>query len=59
MLINSAPDADPRLNKLVLAALQQSTSVNTILNILNDAEAVVKGDKTSAAYGLKVRTTSR
>ncbi|KAG8311333.1 UDP-glucose:glycoprotein glucosyltransferase 1 [Homalodisca vitripennis] len=54
LIINSAPDADQAINKLVLAALQQDPSATTLDKILQDAEAVQLGDRHPAAYGLKV-----
>lgn len=54
IIINSSPDSDQALSKLVVAALQQHSSVPTLIKILRDADAVALGDRHPAAYGLKV-----
>lgn len=54
LIINSPPDADQALNKLIVAALLQDPSVTTLLKILKDSDAVALGDRHPAAYGLKV-----
>lgn len=55
LLVNSNPDSDQALNKLVLAALHAKASIPTLIKILKNADAVVAGDKQAVDFGLQVR----
>lgn len=54
LLVNSSPDSDQALNKLVLAALHAKASIPTLIKILKNAEAVLSGDKKAVDFGLQV-----
>lgn len=55
LLVNSNPDSDQALNKLVLAALHAKASIPTLIKILKNADAVVAGNKQAVDFGLQVR----